>query len=64
MYLVGRYCRSGTSRSALAREMAMSLSGFLHACARVHGRLADPADRLHPQLKAVCELVLEPANPA
>jgi len=59
MYLVARYCRAGTSRSALARAMEMSLSGFVHACERVHGRLDDPEHALHQRLHLVCSRVQE-----
>ncbi len=64
MYLVARYCRAGTARSALAREMEMSLSGFVHACERVHRRLADPAHPLHARLMAVCERLKDTTNSA
>jgi REP element-mobilizing transposase RayT len=59
MYLLARHCRSGTSRSALARSMEMSLSGFVHACERVRCRLADRQHPLHPRMQAVCEQVVE-----
>jgi hypothetical protein len=64
LYLVGRYSRPGTSRRALAREMAVSLSGsgFVHACERVPGRPAEPEDGSHPRLEAVCQRVRDAGN--
>lgn len=57
MYLVARYCRAGTSRSALARELEMSLSGFVHACERMQRYLAVRSHPLHARLHAVLERV-------
>ena len=62
MYLVARNCRAGTSRSALAREMEMSLSGFVHASERGRRHLADPAQPLHARLQAVLEMVGSAVN--
>ena len=53
MYLAGRYCRARTLRSALAREMEMSLSGFVHACERVQRHQAVRSDLLSARLQAV-----------
>ena len=62
MYLAGRYCRAGTSCSALARKMEVSLSGFVHACERVHRHLAVRHHPLHARLEAVLRRAGDASN--
>jgi hypothetical protein len=54
MCVLARYCRTGMARSALAREVEVSMRGFIHACERMQRRLADPEHALRPRLQAVC----------